>query len=551
MGSPRGKGSRKRSQNQRADNQRDVSNSNINGRGKTGPRREDAGQSTTKVTAARTSPLNDISWYDHNPDLTKAAASIPFPYRPGMSIPMSAASQDYKTAVPGVIAIDWAPSIGRAQSVTDPASIAAKEIYAQVRKAYSGSLDADAPDFVIYLLALDSVYSYISYLRRIYGVLNQYSAVNFVLPDQVLRVMNLTDESITQLRTDKMQLFQCIVDLTLRARKFACPYVFDYLSRHYWMNENVYMDAASMNAQFFLYNQVAFYKYSMLNTPESVLAGGLVCQEGPISGGATTTVDKLYKYGLGLISALASSEDAYTISGYLMRAYEGSAAFTLPDLEYGYSVDPVFVPEVLTQFENTFCVENYFYDGNCVEMGAFSTNNITQDPKTNTLLCSPEVVVPQELEPIVTGPVGLTKPFLNMHVDAPTDKEVMIASRMVALMAFDPSGESFIKCGSEIPIRMRMFMPMGTGLSNQIFNVLVLSAAETIGGSADTLQVLFKLTNYNNGPMCRVYRRAEGGAYAADVAVIGDLHNATTFSEDALDNINRVAMYSEFGVFGR
>nr|AHZ46149.1 capsid protein [Picobirnavirus GI/PBV/turkey/USA/MN-1/2011] len=550
MGSPRGKGSRNRSQNQKVDKQRNINNHSASGKDKSVPKREDADKQVSKVTTARTSPLNDISWYDHNPDLTKAAASIPFPYRPGMSIPMSAASPDYKTAVPGVIAVDWAPSIGRAQSVSDPASIAAKEIYAQVRKAYSGSLDADAPDFVIYLLALDSIYSYISYLRRIYGVLNQYSAVNFVLPDQILHMMKLDDDDVTQLRSNKMQLFQCIVDLTLRARKFACPYVFDYLSRHFWMNENVYMDAASMNAQFFLYNQVAFYKYSMLNTPDSVLAGGLVCQEGPNNGKAVT-VDTLYNYGLDLISALASSEDAYTISGYLMRAYEGSAAFTLPDLDYGYSVDPVFVPEVLTQFENTFCVENYFYNGDCVEMGALTTNNITQDPRTNTLLCSPEVVVPTELNSIVNGPVGVTKPFLNMHVDAPTDKEVMIASRMIAHIAFDTSEKSIILCGSEIPIRMRMFIPTGSGLANQVFNVLVLGMDETIGGSASTLQVLFKLTNFNNGPMCRVYRRADSGAFAADVAVIGDMHNATSLSVDALDNINRVAMYSEFGVFGR
>lgn len=98
---------------------------------------------------------NAIEWYSRYPQLLLGAGQIPYPYRPGMTLPLGKFYNNNtdvvnNTTIPGLLRIDWIPSVGQSDSPTSPISIVGKEVYAKVREKFSGSLDADAPDFVIY-----------------------------------------------------------------------------------------------------------------------------------------------------------------------------------------------------------------------------------------------------------------------------------------------------------------------------------------------------------------------------------------------------------------
>lgn len=161
----------------------------------------------------RLTPLNDFKWYNANPMLTEAAARVAFPYRPGMYLNLNDQSNGTRLGrlpIPGVFAMNWVPTIGYSNSATDPASIAAKEIFAKVRESFSGSIDADPPDFVIYFMALDSVFSYIGMLKRVYRILNTYTPENYLIPDLLLNALSVPTAVANELRANKAQLWQVI-----------------------------------------------------------------------------------------------------------------------------------------------------------------------------------------------------------------------------------------------------------------------------------------------------------------------------------------------------
>lgn len=491
-----------------------------------------------RSSADKLAPLNDFSWYNKNPKLTVAAASIPFPYRPGMQLDVTqwvkdpATTTTAKMDIPGVMALEWLPGIGKCSTATDPASIAAKEIYAKVREAFSGSIDADAPDFVIYLLALDSIFGYIGALKRLYRITATYSAQNLLVPDALLQAYGLDANARSQLRQHRMELYGMINQLIGMTQKFRCPAVFDLFNRHYWMNDNVYTDAPSPNSQMYTFIQAGFLKFSMLPVPgnESVQAGGLTMVEAPFKSLeiATEGVTPLFTFGRDLIDALAGSDDAYLISGYLRRAFEGTPAFGVDDLQINEILEPVFVPSVLAQIENSWTAD--------IEYSNLSNLTIAQNPATNALVSG------------YTGTAAASaktemKPLISIRSDAPNVEDVVEATRLKVTK--EHVGDSVIyHYASELPVRWVLY---STQLDQRLRQTM------HITGSAVNFPYLFGMTSvaaqFDWHPLCVIWYAASGSSHY-EPHIVGDIHNTTTVSMEQLDEIHRVCLYSELNSFG-
>lgn len=160
------------------------------------------------------SSLNDISWYNRFPELLESAGKLPFAKLPGMVLGLnkvgtSSAENVVRTldtndnAMPGFMSINWLPSVGYSEDNLSPISTASRELYAKVRSKFSGSLDENGPDIIMYMMALDSVFSYIGYLKRIYRALNTFSPLNTMFPDGVLKCMDITAAEGLAMRKEK------------------------------------------------------------------------------------------------------------------------------------------------------------------------------------------------------------------------------------------------------------------------------------------------------------------------------------------------------------
>lgn len=409
---------------------------------------------TDDTTNYRPKAINDMSWYDHHPELTQAVAKLPYPYRPGMSIKgvnAQVISQANKAAVPtsnegliipGILTLNFLPSVGVSNKSTDPASIAAREIYAKVRAKFSGTLVADAPDFLIYSMALDSIYAYIAMLKRLYYSINSYTGQNFNLPEMLVRAMGFTTAQFQELRRRKVELGAIIDTLSLDANKYTLPGVMDVFKRHYWLNSNVYTDAPTAAAQLYLFHQLGYYKFQL----DGESAGMLSMIEFKPHG--DDVLEYLLTFGTNMLNALNDSEDAYTINGYLQRAYEGEAVFKSELVNPNQVLQPVYVPEVLTQIENAQCCMPDFFAQTISNTKPTYSFDITQNVSTNAIIHNPKVShngTGVNVAPIM-GDVSL----LNIRKDNPDVEDNIIATRLHSRGTYNGTDNSItIHCGTE------------------------------------------------------------------------------------------------------
>lgn len=538
----------KRKPNNRSQNNRRYDNSNTANKRDQQNRKKrleddlsherDAGK--YQQTEEKLRAMNDISWYTKYPELAAAASNIPFPYKPGMTLPVATlGSIKIGDDIPGVMGIHYYPSVGFSEDVTSPVSQAAKELFKAVRASFSGSIEADAPDFIMYLMALDSIYSYIGYLQRLYKVLDMYTPTNYQLPDGLLRAMGFTQSAILGLRRDKVTLWQNINTLIRMTDKFSCPDVMDIFRRHYWMNSNVYLDAPSsstLNTQMYVFVPEGFYEFS--DTSET--GGRLDIVPLTVS---TATAATLFNYGLELIAALSNSDDAYIISGYLKRAFEGTPSFSVALQMQMEELMPVYSEEVNMQIENLRPV----YSG---ENFDDSTLAITQDPNTNAVISKPVLTL--------TTPPSTTltiNPVVNVHKDVVSPADVIIATRLQTNYELNPdTTDTFnVICGTELVTHVQHVSVVNDVVTAttmpfiQMWDVTGQIQGPVVRGWTNILSIWSK---YDWAPfMYRFITKGSTTEPQYEMQVIGDYYNVTVMSQEQLRQINRVCVFSEFSAF--
>lgn len=524
---------------------------------------------------------NDVSWYTRYPNLVIAAASLPYPYRPGMSIDLGSVQPTFgstsqtaysiKQTIPGVMSLAWAPTVGKSKAAIDPASLLGMEIYAKVRQAYSGTLRADAPDYVIYIMALDSVYSYIAWLKRLYRVLTAWTPENYALPEALLHGMGLMDTDITQLRQHRMQLWEMINQLVLESRKFTCPGSLDIINRHYWMNDNVYVDDPTLNSQMYIFNQAYYLEYYLDDyAGDGTQVGGLRAMSMPWL--RTTTdesirsktiqVSDLYSVGHGMLESLAGWDDSYTINGYLQRAYGDTPLFVVDELPMSVPFSPVFSTEVLSQIENSRTV--LMGDQLGVTMPSF---DIYQNPKTNAIISNPSITLTDvaiaSVDPMGTLRLSDAPCFLSSRSANPNPLENVVMTRLHAASHVDITGtnaKATIKVtydvGTEIPL---VWTLVGYGKESDYSDPATRSMLANLQSDAYRqlastinldrfVSIVGKVSQFDWHPYMIV-----AGSSSADsdnnAAIFGDIHNVTVVNKDILSNIHQKCLFSEFNSF--
>lgn len=483
-------------------------------------KRKRQNKSKEAISSDETS-VNDISWYSRNPELLAAAARIPFPYKPGMTITVGdvGGTTGVTYLMPGVCSIKYVPSIGKSTDVNSPASIAAREMYARIRKNYSGSLEADAPDIFMYCLALDQVHAFIAYAKRLYRCINLFSPYNRDYPNRILKAMGVNSSAVDDLQAQKIRLWGYINTLVNMVNKFAVPDDMDIYHRHRWMNEHIYLDEPMPNAQSFIFVPAGFWKFGLTGDASSLLYTSMPTWQQTSSKDIS---DQIYEYGRTLIDALSDWDDAYTINGYMLRAYEGTNFYTAALLLQDEIQTPVYEPEVLSQIENA------------TAMGTVNSLDVTQDVTTNAILHSPTATIA----------TYQADPIMNLHTTDPTASDVTIASR---LMAYVVDGK--IIGGTEIVTEVSYTMA-NTNDPYEMKSLKYINSYDISNTSlvtyANLHAAIYQHMAFSHAPMCWVRYYSSSDSY---VDLIADVCNLTLIPVKSLEEITRVCIYSEFNCF--
>jgi hypothetical protein len=528
-----------------------MNNTNKRAKGDKYSKKDKQTGSIRESNGDKLSSLNDVSWYSRFPELLEAAARIPFPNKPGMTVSqgellfLKSGSQELQvfgrsTEIPGVMAINFIPAIGRSTDVTSPASIAAKEMYGRIRARFSGSLDEDAPDLMMYTLALDSIQCYIAALKRLYRTVNLFTPFNRDYPEVALAAMagNASESWMIQLRSDMPKFWSYINQLVHMANKFLVPEDMDLFARHRWMNENIYLDEPAAESQSYIFVQKSFWKIDDTGETGTALVPVLM----PAAAGSLTA-DSLFELGKGMITALSDWDDAYTINGHIERAYEGSKFYQSPLIAQDEVIVPVYQYEVLTQIENLGCVD--------VDL---TTIGVTQDPDTNAIIFNPKTTSTTAHKATFSRRL-----FMNMHEQNPSVASIAVASRLQATLHDDNDNGTHIRvadaevdCGTEIPISITLYNRAGESYT------VYWNSISTLGDVSATnvrkvIGAIIEFGWYSHSPLIYVSDMSTGTSAMSEASCrmwpMCDLANFTSYTKDLMENLHRVCVYSEFNCF--
>lgn len=324
-----------------------TGNNRRNGRQNKGNNRSYNKQIQSNEDVSRAS--NSVEDYAIDKQLLKDVASIPFSWAVGTPLNMNNELLYHLPnkgtfTIPGVCRLVLQPTVGHANKASDPINIAANRIYAYVRHANSGSKNYDAPDLMLYLIAVANVYGCMIQMQRALGTIGLYSVYNRYLPDVLLSAMGF---DAGDLRANIANFRGRLNMLITKAASFAIPSNMPYFKNMVETLGNYYIEGGSMKNQLYVAYCPDFYFYQ-LNTDGS---GMLKIKQNTVN---TTTA--WLEYAEDMLDRLVYSEDMNIMSGDILKAYGTEGIYKLATIPEDYTIMPLMDVPVLEQFKNATTV---------------------------------------------------------------------------------------------------------------------------------------------------------------------------------------------------
>lgn len=488
---------------------------------------------------------NDVRWYASNPELLKAAASLPFSVVVGQQL-QGNAGWSVGTTVPGILSMYFLPSLGGGN--LDALNAAKDSIYSFVVHANSRNTSYTSADLMEVIIAGMNVFAAWASGVRAFGVARLYDQRNKYLPDGLLCAMGF---SPTDIRSNLSHMWFDLNELAARMSQIWIPNTMPVLDRWFWLNSNVYMDGDSVKSQYYVFTQEKFLGFNETSQP----SGGTlewVNVDGTISSTTGTRYSNSSSYYTwsqymtmmnGLITALVDSEDRGVIMGDIMKAYGADKIYAVNPISADYTITPVYDREVLTQIENATTFGRTYF-------GIYqdqSTGRLVQGWPTGTTSTAPKS----------WSDIALNQSILNFHQkETPTPEQIMVATRMKCLgttqvgQASDFSLE-VTTAGTEY---VRLVRSFNFGNNNTIHNY---DWTTRIDQSISLVSIMEQFCEFSAFDWCP-WLTVVNGTLPTDASPTivqptigmnyGDFDNYTIITLDELKKMHDTALYSEFGV---
>lgn len=501
------------------------------------------GSETTKDMDRKVAHFNDPSWYASNPALLNSAANVSFPVFAGKPIiidpdnlyPASHLNDEYPLngPMPGGMVLNYHTLPGIARTGTDAINVAARNIYQFVRHANAGHANYEPQDYMLYLLAMDSLYAYYAWMIRIYGIAQSYSLTNRYIPKALLTAINVDCDDIQANGND---FLYAINNAARKINSLAVPSGMSYYARHIWLNSHVWADDNTTKAQFYMYNPTGFYKYDEVG----VNTGGKLTyvRLKELTGQNTRPfgVSDIVTGFNNLFDAIINSEDCGIMMGDTLKAFGGNIAQVSP-VNADYQVYAEYSEEVLEQIHN---IET---------TGTLSSEDVEQDPNTNMLKCQP-------ICPI--SAMGELNHLLDCKRENPDSATILVDTRLKPVISGEAGNGTVDACGSEVveDVATFRFKYDEFGECTQQMDKFSLSGVLSTTGTnvAEMVTSLTRrcaeLTKLDWHPYLYLFvkdKQTEGEPTYSG-GVIGDCFNATPLTDETLTKMHDLAILSMFNV---
>jgi hypothetical protein len=353
--------------------------------------------------------------------------------------------------------------------------------------------------------------------------------------------MGLTNALYLDLRDHLTDFWGNINLMANKANSMLLPNDMDIYSRHQWMCERVYKDVDDSKAQLYVFNPLGFYQINEELDP--TLGTSLECKTLNIT--SRLRYQDLMQFGWDMINAMFNWHDAFTINGYFMRAYSDSTPFVSEEIKQDYSTEIVYSAEVLMEIENFSPVQT-----------TGSSRNITQRPDKldNAIICD---IVAQNVDMVDQN-------IINLHFNNPTAADIALATRFMPSIVYASNNIPHVYCGTELPAKIEIFEPYQfvfgelqvgatlpetlTAYRKTLRSQMTSSQGSTLMTLAQNLTFLGNLSIFAHAPvMFHEFFKTD-----PDIALLtihGDLYNVSSISDEDLQNLHRICMYSIMKAF--
>lgn len=539
---------------------------------------------------------NDPSWYTPNGLMAKDVASVAFGYPNGLSFPIMEETEFGSSGItknvrtPGIFIYETMLQYGKADGKTDPLNVAAQNVYLKMRSSTSGQSYYEANDVGMTLAAVDNLYSFYSWVVRLYGLMNSKSnPLNKYIPKDLVYANHVNYRDLEENIAD----FRAWINrFAFTLAGVAVPKNIDIFKRHIFMYENLYTDANSIKSQYYMYVPFGFWVYDELDTPSTLRPYSLFALARQTTGDNNNNPTKFLTFqdlriiGERLLDPILQSDSVRYIAADILKSYGDGGVFKVYQIDETYSITPSYNQEVLAQMENAWVLPQiatrYNYDqafGTQTQVQTFYTQHSSFD-RTSIItgVTEPNNSYIRAVYSYVMRVTGLEDPLIvanqsvestnvlvNSHIqgDVSPDK-ILVDTRLTRPKTITEQtsstnyGTHYVStiqdAGSEVVAAAWMVIHQEGSVPSFIrFNSVMSTIVSESGGniiklSSDVGGLLNYVLSFDWSPRFYLIDQEstpDGIRTAGIIGPMWDLDNWTILNRTTLDNINYNAILGE------
>lgn len=440
------------------------------------------------------SQRNDFSWWNKFKMFTEYAGTIPFglPLGNQVRIWQDGSGQNNFT-LPGVMTLRFVPTVGYSGDKNSPINRSAIKWYSYMRMHQKASGDYNSQDQMIGLIALDSLFMFHAWIKRLLGIANHSDPLDRYTPEVLLMANGVDPDDV---RDNTADYWGYINKLAADLAHFSMPKSFEIRVRHDWMCSGLYRDSDTIRAQYYMFVPAGFWQYDNTVTTGSQLT--FTSLPIPTPGAKPTnllTLSDIKAIGKSLLNNLLADEDIGDIMGDLEAAMGSSNMIHLEETARDYKVLSAYSEVVLSQIENSVCFPS-----------AISNNVITQNPTVNNGAILYEPTFSNVIA--ATNVLFHRRPFINLHKEIPTVEDVIEATRLTAWYdgPYDSTNWKPTCYGTEILIGMYIWQLPTSGYYPDMIapygfsNILGISLEQDLSWNSRYFNILSQINAFDWHP---------------------------------------------------
>lgn len=484
---------------------------------------------------------NSFDWYDSG-ILVYDSARIPFENVVGF-IGNSEYTVDNNTTYSGyanigaVMKVSFVPSTGVSLDANSTLNAAATKVYTFMVSAGSVGASFEANDVMITMLAIGACYAFLAEMRRAYGL------ISFVVPENRMigpKCLSLLGYNADNLTNNKADFLKYINNFAEKLRTLKVPADFTFVKKWFWINDNVWVDRESPKSQAYISQFSHYFKYF----PVAFASGGAVLLQS-YEAITNKTIDQIESFGNDLLNQIINDKDVNDINSYVKRAYGDGQILIVPDTPTDHKITPKYDLEVLSEFHNL----NTVGVPGSVTAYPDSDNGVTQVIPTGSespyLFHRPHSGWQQYLRIPSSGSL------FDVYTDAPSEKDVMVATRWMTLCKTVTAGTAKIQlvrtCGTEYATKIQVnFFGSSEIAMQEDTNTTYTHVIVNASGDYDPTTRLYDVAMVSTFDYAPIFI---SHIDENDEALIhSDLQNYTTISFRTLQGLHNAAITRELGV---